>query len=109
LMTGNELAVARERGLRLKVIVSQNRLYGSIWMHQQRFYPGRTTGTGFVNPDFSLIGRAFGFPTMHVRSPADLPALAEVLTTPGPAFVVVESSVQAITPAPAATPIPGTN
>jgi len=42
----------QERGATLKVIVSENRLYGSIWIHQQRSYPGRTTGTHFAIPIF---------------------------------------------------------
>jgi acetolactate synthase-1/2/3 large subunit len=99
LMTGNELAVAQERGLPLKVIVAENRLYGSIWIHQQRQYPGRATGTGFANPDLGLIGKAFGCAVTHARATADLPALADALACSGAAFVVVSSSVQAITPA----------
>ncbi len=101
LMTGNELAVAKERGLNLKVILAENRLYGSIWIHQQRHYPGRTTGTGFDNPDLTMMGAAFGYPVTHVQSPSDLPALAAALAAPGPAFIVVQASVQAIKPAPA--------
>ena len=103
LMTGNELAVARERGLNLKVIVAENRLYGSIWIHQQRQYPGRATGTGFVNPDFTLIGAAFGFRVVRIGSAADLPLLDAAMADPGPVFVVVAASVQAIAPG-SATP-----
>src|SRR5262249_24992686 len=60
-MTGNELAVAAERALSIKVIVSENRTYGSVQAQQERRYPGRRVGTSFVNPDLALIGRAFGF------------------------------------------------
>jgi acetolactate synthase-1/2/3 large subunit len=100
LMTGNELAVAIERKLPLKVILSENGLYGSIRIHQERDYPGgRTTGTGFTNPDFELIGRAFGFNVTRLRSTADLKALPDILARPGPEFVVVDTSVSAILPA----------
>jgi acetolactate synthase-1/2/3 large subunit len=96
LMTGNELAVAVERGLPIKVIVSENRMYGSVQVQQQRRYPGRGIGTNFVNPDLGLIGRAFGFNVTHVRTFDDLKSLAEVVKQPGPEFVVVETSMTAI-------------
>ena len=99
LMTGNELAVALERGLALKVIVSDNRSYGSIRINQERAYPGRPIGTGLTNPDFELIGRAFGLPTTHIRDEAGLAALPGLLTAPGPAFIVVDSSLEAVLPA----------
>lgn len=102
LMTGNELAVAIERKLPLKVILSENGIYGSIRIHQERDYPGRTTGTGFANPDFELIGRAFGFAVARLRTTGDLKALPGLLAQPGPAFIVVDSSVKAILPAPRA-------
>jgi acetolactate synthase-1/2/3 large subunit len=96
LMTGNELAVAVERGLPIKVVVSENRTYGSVQVQQARRYPGRGIGTSFVNPDLGLIGRAFGFNVTRVRSSDDLKSLPEVVTQPGPVFVVVETSMTAI-------------
>ena len=98
LMTGNELAVALERSLPLKVILSENGLYGSIWIHQEHDYPGRIVGTRFANPDFALIGKAFGFRVSRLNTPSDLDALPEILVRPGPDFVVVASSVEAIRP-----------
>jgi len=98
LMTGNELAVALERKLPLKVIVSENRCYASIMMQQERDYPGRSVGTTFANPDLALIGRAFGFATTCIRSRAELDALPALLAAPGPQFVVVETSLDAVRP-----------
>ena len=98
LMTGNELAVALERSLPLKIILSANGLYASIWFHQERDYPGRIVGTRFANPDFALIGTAFGFRVSRLNTPSDLDALPEILVRPGPDFVVVASSVEAIRP-----------
>ena len=99
LMTGNELAVAIERRLRLKVIVSVNGSYGSIRIHQERDYPGRSTGTSFANPDFELIGRAFGFSVSRIRTGADLALLPERLRSPEPEFIVVDTSLAAVLPA----------
>ena len=99
LMTGNELAVAMERGLALKVIVSVNGSYGSIRVNQEREFPGRPIGTGLVNPDFALIGQAFGFPVRTIRSSEDLHHLPGWLHEPGPALIVVETSLRAVLPA----------
>jgi acetolactate synthase-1/2/3 large subunit len=98
LMTGNELAVAKERGLPLKVIVSVNGMYASIRIQQERDYPGRAVGTGFANPDFEAIGRAFGFAVTRLKAVQDLDRLPAVLAGPGPRFVVVDTSVQAVFP-----------
>lgn len=100
LMTGNELAVARERQCAIKVIVSENGSYGSIRLHQERAYPGRVVGTGFTNPDFELIGQAFGYPVTRIRTQDQLAGLGDILRQPGPAFIVVDTSLQAILPKP---------
>lgn len=101
LMTGSELAVAIERQLPLKVIVSENRIYASIRIHQERDYPGRAVGTTFANPNLDLIGKAYGFMTTRISTVEQLPRLAELLKAPGPQFIVVDTSVKAILPKPA--------
>ena len=98
LMTGSELAVAMERKLPLKVILSENRSYASIWIQQQREYPGRTVGTMFANPDFTLIGRAFGFEVTRIKSRQQLDGLPGIIAKPGPQFVIVETSLGAVRP-----------
>lgn len=98
LMTGSELAVALERELPLKVIVSENRSYGSIRYQQEKHYPGRVVGTGFVNPDLALMGQAFGFEVTRIGKADELHALPEILGRPGPQFVLVNTSLKAILP-----------
>jgi acetolactate synthase-1/2/3 large subunit len=98
LMTGNELAVAMERKLPLKVIVSENRSYASIWIQQERDYPGRTIATTFANPDLAMIGAAFGFAVTRILSRKELDALPAILARPGPQFVIVETSIDAVRP-----------
>ena len=93
LMTGSELAVALERGLAPKVIVAENRSYGSIRIHQERFYPGRTSGTSFVNPDLAAIGAAYGFRVTRIRSRDDLGLVEERLRSREPEFLLVEASL----------------
>lgn len=96
LMTGGELAVALERDLPLKVILSENGSYASIRIHQERDYPGRTIGTSFTNPDFEAMGRAYRCEVSRLRTPADLAGLGEILRRPGRQFIVVDTSLSAV-------------
>jgi acetolactate synthase-1/2/3 large subunit len=98
LMTGNELALSRERGLTLKVILSENRSYASIRIQQEKHYPGRVLGTGFANPDLALVGQAFGFTVTRITTVEQLAALPALLARPGPDFVIVETSMNAVLP-----------
>jgi acetolactate synthase I/II/III large subunit len=98
LMTGNELATAIERKLPLKIILAENGSYGSIRYHQERDYPGRESGTSFANPDFELIGRAFGFTVTRIDELSQLDRLTAALAAPGPQFILVKTSLKAILP-----------
>jgi len=55
LMTGQELATAVQHGLAIVVIVVNNRMYGTIRMHQELAHPGRVVGTDLRNPDFAQL------------------------------------------------------
>ncbi|MFQ5549251.1 MAG: thiamine pyrophosphate-dependent enzyme [Woeseia sp.] len=98
LMTGGELAVAMDRGLALKVILADNNMYGSVRIHQERDYPGRPIGTDLTNPDFEMIGRAFGFNVTRISAVGELDKLPAILDSRGPEFVVVSTSVEAVLP-----------
>ncbi len=98
LMTGGELAVALERKLPLKVILSENNSYGSIRVQQESEYPGRTIGTDLTNPDFEMIGRAFGFNVTRIGEVQQLEGLAAILESREPEFIVVSTSLKAILP-----------
>lgn len=60
LMNGQELATAAQYGANMLVLVVDNGAYGTIRMHQEREYPGRVSGTQLANPDFAMLGAAFG-------------------------------------------------
>lgn len=66
LMTSQELATVAHYGLKLVIVVVNNRLYGSIRMHQERHYPGRISGTDLTNPDFTVFARSFGLESHRV-------------------------------------------
>jgi acetolactate synthase I/II/III large subunit len=60
LMTGQELATAMAYGLKPKIVISDNGIYGTIRSHQERNYPKRVSGTNLVNPDFAAWATSFG-------------------------------------------------
>ncbi|MBR0661114.1 thiamine pyrophosphate-binding protein [Neoroseomonas oryzicola] len=101
LMTAGEFAVAVARGVPLKLLLSDNGTYASIRIHQEKAHPGRVSGTTLENPDFVTWCSSFRVPVTRVDSNADLPALEAALAAPGPAAIVVRTSLAAVLPAPA--------
>jgi acetolactate synthase-1/2/3 large subunit len=84
LMNAQELATVAQYGADMLVIVVDNGSYGTIRMHQERAYPGRTASTDLANPDFVRLGEAFGAWATRVETTADFDAaLAEALEKPG--------------------------
>ncbi|HLI10668.1 MAG TPA: thiamine pyrophosphate-binding protein [Alphaproteobacteria bacterium] len=98
LMTGAELAVAAARRLPLKIILAENGSYGSIRIRQEHAYPGRVSGTDLANPDLAAMGAAYGFPVRRATREAEVPALLDALTAPGPLFALVQTSLAAVLP-----------
>src|SRR2546430_15168192 len=87
LMTGNEIATARQYGASPIMIISDNGMYGTIRMHSYVRYPERPlmAGTPLTHPDFAQWGRPFGgegIPTQSESEGADGPARALALKTP---------------------------
>ncbi|MFO1330593.1 MAG: thiamine pyrophosphate-binding protein [Rubrivivax sp.] len=89
LMTGQELVTAAANGARRLIsIVVDNGTYGTIRMHQEREYPGRVSGSDLANPDFALLGRAYGFDSAVVERTADFePAFARALAAGRPTLI----------------------
>jgi len=70
LMTGNEIATARQYGANPIMIISDNGMYGTIGMHSYVRYPERPfmAGTRLTNPDFAQWGRSFGAEGITIKS-----------------------------------------
>ncbi len=78
MMSGHELATAVQFGAAIVVIVINNGMLGTIRMHQEREYPGRTIATDLRNPDFVALARAYGAFAALVERTADFaPAFAK--------------------------------
>ncbi|MSP68351.1 MAG: acetolactate synthase [Alphaproteobacteria bacterium] len=99
LMTGAELATAMAHRLKVRLIVSNNRSYATIRLHQERKFPGRPMATDLVNPDFAALARAYGATGLHIEREADIEgAVRAALAAPGPAVIDVRASQDHIAP-----------
>ena len=88
LMTGNELATARRHDLAIILIIANNSMYGTIRMHQERDYPGRTTATQLTNPDFVAWAQSFGATGERVETTEQFaPAFERALAADGPSVI----------------------
>jgi len=84
LMNGQELATAAQYGANLIVVVVDNGAYGTIRMHQEREYPGRVSATTLANPDFAMLGAAYGGWSARVETTGEfVAALAEARARAG--------------------------
>jgi acetolactate synthase-1/2/3 large subunit len=98
LMSAQELATARQYGLRPLIILVNNSLYGTIRMHQERDFPGRSIANVLQNPDFAAFARAFGCFGETVAQSADFaPALERALKSGTAAVIELQLDAEAIT------------
>ncbi len=99
MMAGQELATAVQYGLNAIFIVVNNGHYGTIRMHQERHYPGRTHGTTLTNPDFAAFARSFGAHGETVVKTAEfLPALERSIESGLPALIEIRVPQEVSTP-----------
>ena len=99
LMASQELATAAGRGLKILFLVVNNGAYGTIRMHQEARFPGRTVGTDLANPDFVALAAAYGLGAWRVAATADFaPALAAARAHSGPALIEIVTSIEDIAP-----------
>lgn len=100
LMTGNELATARQYGVTPVFIISDNNCYGTITQHHDMRYPGRPyqAATQLTNPDFALWATAFGARGLTIREESEIAGvIKEALSTRDqPVVVHVHTSLEQI-------------
>ncbi|WP_099825198.1 thiamine pyrophosphate-binding protein [Oceaniglobus indicus] len=98
-MVSQEFGTACEQGANIIVMISDNGMYGTIRMHQQRTYPGRPSGTRLKNPDFAALARAYDGFGATVTTTADFaPALAEARSAGRPAILHLRIDPSALSP-----------
>jgi len=97
LMTGGELATAVQAGAALKLIVSNNRSFGTIRLYQERDYPRRISGTDLANPDFAAWARSFGAEGIAIAREDEIEdGVERTLAASGSVVLEVRSSLEAI-------------
>jgi len=98
-MTGQELGTAMQACCLPIVLVLNNATYGTIRMHQERTYPGRVSGTDLVNPDFVMIGRAYGMHAERVDTADQFPeAFTRARASAAGALLELMIDKEALTP-----------
>lgn len=98
LMTGQELATAVRYRLPVITMIVNNGMYGTIRMHQETHYPGRTYATDLVNPDFAALARAYGAHGESVERTEDFAAaFARAVASGRPAILDLKVDPEAIT------------
>ncbi|MGE5216561.1 MAG: thiamine pyrophosphate-dependent enzyme [Chloroflexota bacterium] len=108
LMTGQEMATAKQYNAPIIAIVYNNEGYNSIRMHQVAQYPGRPCGNDLVNPDFAGLGTAYGALGLKVnRDEEFMLALKQALAAKGSALIEVSTDMEYVTPTATLTELTG--
>jgi acetolactate synthase-1/2/3 large subunit len=98
-MTAMEFGVAVEQGLKLRAIVCDNGIYGTIRMHQEREYPGRVQSTRMRNPDFAAWARSYGASGFTVNADSEFgDVLSQARAIEGPALIHLKLDARDIAP-----------
>ncbi|WP_424929172.1 thiamine pyrophosphate-dependent enzyme [Amaricoccus tamworthensis] len=85
MMSGMEIATAVQHGGRPIILLFNNRIYGTIRMHQEREHPERVSGTDIVTSDFGQIARGLGAAHQCItRTEEFKPALLAAFKHDGP-------------------------
>jgi len=97
LMTFQELCTAVQYNINVILLIFNNGTFGTIRMHQERDYPGRTIGTDIRNPDFAVMAQAMGAEGYTVRRSEDFaPALKAALACGKPAVLDILTDMEQI-------------
>lgn len=98
-MTMQEFGVACEHGANLIVLVSNNGMYGTIRLHQQKKYPKRPSGTRVFNPNYALFAQSYGAFGAVAESDAEFQeALAAARASGLPAMIELRIDPDALGP-----------
>ena len=100
MMSSHELATAVKLELAIVIVVFDNQMYGTIRMHQEKWFPGRVHGTALdTNPDFVALARAYGAQGLRADSVADLQtAILQGFAAKGPTLIHVLTDPEYISP-----------
>lgn len=99
MMSSHELITAVRLGLAIVVLVFDNHMFGTIRMHQERWFPERVYGTDLENPDFVALALAHGARARAIDSlEALIPAVLEGFHAKGPTLLHIRTDPERIGP-----------
>jgi acetolactate synthase-1/2/3 large subunit len=87
-----ELAVARQEGTPIIVILFDDQAYGVLRNIQDAHFEGRRIGVNLQSPDFVTVARAFGLQSERVKSPQEFRSVFSKAVKSREAWVVVVDS-----------------
>ncbi len=98
-MVSQEFGTAMQYGANIIVLVSNNGMYGTIRMHQQKRYPKRPSGTHLFNPNFAAFAESYGGFGATVHNQAEfVSALARARAANKPCILDLKVSPSALSP-----------
>jgi acetolactate synthase-1/2/3 large subunit len=98
MMCGQEMSTAAQYGANVICLVANNRMYGTIRMHQEREHPARVVGTELANPDFAEFGRVLGCHGETVTKTDEVaPALERAIKSNRPAVIELQTDPNLVT------------
>jgi len=88
-MTSQELAVAKNYRLNLKIALFNNHYLGMVRQWQQLFYKENYVAVDLSGPpDYVKLADAYGIPAWQVEDPAQVPeAVRKAMSQEGPALI----------------------
>ena len=98
-MSIQEFGTAMQYNANIIIIISNNGVYGTIRMHQERTYPGRISGTDMLNPNFASLAQAYGgFGETVTKTKEFLPAFERARLSGKPAIIELKTDPLALSP-----------
>ena len=98
-MSIQEFGTAMQYNANIIIIISNNGVYGTIRMHQERTYPGRISGTDMLNPNFASLAQAYGgFGESVTKTEDFLPAFERARSSGKPAIIELKTDPLALSP-----------
>jgi acetolactate synthase-1/2/3 large subunit len=96
LMTGSELATAVAQKAKIRVIVANNKHYGTIRYHQEVHFPTRNHySTNLVNPNFAKYGESFGLKCFTINEVEEvIPTIKKAMEVDGPSLIEFKMSLE---------------
>jgi acetolactate synthase-1/2/3 large subunit len=92
-MTQAEMATAIQENANVKVAIVNNNFLGMVRQWQEFFFEKRYSAVEMLNPNFAMLAKAYGIPSLQVEEREEVRSAIEFArNTPGP--VVIEFVVQ---------------